>query len=374
MTISLAKELIYRESITPNDAGCQRFIADRLENSGFIAKHLRFDDVDNLWLCRGNTAPVFTFLGHTDVVSPGSEEEWQIAPFTPAVHEGFLYGRGAADMKGSVAAMVTAMERFIAYCPKHNGTLGLLLTSDEEGIAQNGIRKVVEYFQQQEIDISWCLVGEPSSRSKLGDVIKVGRRGSLTGRVKVHGIQGHVAYHDSAENPIHLVTPAVSELCQTVWDHGNEYYPPTSFQISNINAGSGTDNIIPGDVEIVFNIRYSTEFKDDELIEIVHEILNHHHLNYEVDWHSSGSPFLTESGRLVESVKRAIKKVVGEEPEASTEGGTSDGRFIAPMGAEVIELGPVNATIHKVDERVNIEELETLSSIYEEILQDLLGN
>ncbi|MFQ5659902.1 MAG: succinyl-diaminopimelate desuccinylase [Gammaproteobacteria bacterium] len=372
-TLELTSELIRRASRTPEDAGCQKLLAERLKKSDFAATHLRYDDVDNLWLLHGDGDPVFAFLGHTDVVPTGPVSEWQSDPFIPTIRDGYLYGRGAADMKGSIAAMVTAMERFVTANPDHQGSLALLLTSDEEGAAVNGTRRVVDYFTQNGIQINCCLVAEPSSRTQLGDVIKIGRRGSLTARMKVFGVQGHVAYPHLAQNPIHLVAPAVSELCKIVWDYGSDHYPPTSFQISNINAGTGADNVIPGSIEIMFNFRYSTQFTENELIEGVQEVLNRHQLHYEIDWRSSGDPFLSESGPLLDAVKGAIKTVTGLDTETSTEGGTSDGRFIAPTGAEVIELGPVNATIHKVDECVKVEDLETLSRIYELVIQKLLA-
>ena len=372
MTIELTKELIRLKSVTPEDAGCQQLLAERLVASGFRANHLRYGDVDNLWLTHGEGDPVFSFLGHTDVVPSGPEEDWATDPFDPVERDDFLYGRGTADMKGSVAAMITAMERFVASIPEHKGTLALLLTSDEEGYAINGTRKVIEYFRENNIGIKWCLVGEPSSNDKVGDIIKNGRRGSLSARMTVHGVQGHVAYPDKAANPIHLLMPALNELCSVSWDNGNTHYPPTSFQVSNINAGTGVDNVIPGTVDVIFNFRYSTETSEEQLIETVQTILDNHQLHFEINWHSSGHPFLTESGQLLEAVKLSIAEVTGYEAETSTAGGTSDGRFIAPTGAEVVELGPVNTTIHKVDECVNIHDLETLSRIYEGILTKLL--
>jgi len=373
MTIELASELISRASVTPDDCGCQQLIAERLEMAGFTTKHLRFDDVDNVWLTHGEGDPIFTFLGHTDVVPPGPVTDWQSDPFTPVIKDGYLFGRGAADMKGSIAAMVTAMERFVSAQPKHPGILSLLLTSDEEGVAINGIRKVVDYLQQNKINIKWCLVGEPSSRKKVGDVVKNGRRGSLCAEMTIYGTQGHVAYPDMASNPIDLVIPAMMELTNISWDQGNDYYPPTSFQISNINAGTGAENVIPGKLDMMFNFRYSTEVDEDELIQRVQEILNKYQLRFKIQWRSSGLPFLTDGGRLLDSVKSAIKETTNNEIELSTAGGTSDGRFIAPTGAEVIELGPVNATIHKIDECVYIDDLNVLSSIYEKIISDLLS-
>lgn len=371
-TLELAKALISRTSITPNDAGCQQLIATQLAPLGFKAVHLRHNQVDNLWLTHGGGQPVFAMLGHTDVVPVGDFGKWRSDPFMPTLTDGLLYGRGAADMKGSLAAMVTALEQFVEKHRNHKGTVALLLTSDEEGKAVDGTRQVVAYLEQQGIKIDWCLVGEPTSDAQAGDVIKIGRRGTLSARLKVHGIQGHVAYPHLASNPIHLVLPALHELCATVWDQGNEFFPPTGFQISNINAGTGADNVIPGFIEIVFNFRYSTVFDKEELISKVLEVLNRHQLHFDIDWYSSGSPFLTESGPLLEAVQAAIRGITGLEPRLSTEGGTSDGRFIAPTGAEVIELGPVNDTIHKVNECVRVTDLEKLTGIYHQVLARLL--
>ena len=368
MTIELAKALISRASVTPDDAGCQQLIAARLAPLGFQAMHLRHNLVDNLWLSHGSGRPVFTMLGHTDVVPAGATEKWKSDPFIPTIADGLLYGRGAADMKGSLAAMVTALERFVTKHPDHRGTVALLLTSDEEGKAMDGTRQVIAYLQQQGVKIDWCLVGEPTSHEQAGDVIKIGRRGTLSARLHVHGIQGHVAYPQLARNPIHQVLPALHELCATVWDQGNEFFPPTGFQISNINAGTGADNVIPAVIEIVFNFRYSTVFDEEELIGNVLEVLNRHRLHFDIDWYSSGQPFLTESGPLLEAVQAAIRDSTGLETRLSTEGGTSDGRFIAPTGAEVIELGPVNDTIHKVNECVRVTDLEKLADIYFKVL------
>jgi succinyl-diaminopimelate desuccinylase len=373
MTAELACELIRRASVTPEDAGCQELLAGRLRASGCQATPLRFGEVDNLWLCHGQGDPVLTFLGHTDVVPPGPVEQWDSPPFSPAIRGGCLYGRGAADMKGSVAAMVTAMERFLAVHPDHGGTLALLLTSDEEGPAVNGTRKVVEYLMENGIRIKWCVVGEPTSAGRLGDIIKNGRRGSLTGRLTVHGVQGHVAYPDQADNPVHKALPALTELCAAVWDRGNEHYPPTSFQISNIHAGTGADNVIPGTMEVILNFRYSTDVTEEELIGRLRGILDSHGLRYDLDWLPSSKPFLTPSGELLGNVRAAVTAATGAEPQLSTAGGTSDGRFVAPAGAEVVEVGPVNSTAHKVNECVQVAELETLSAIYEDIMVRLLG-
>lgn len=373
MTIELTKKLINLASVTPDDGGCQKLIADVLTAAGFTTTHLRFENVDNLWVSHGSGDPVFAFLGHTDVVPGGQLEEWQSDPFSAEVRGEYLFGRGAADMKGSVAAMVTTLENFVAAFPDHAGTIGLLLTSDEEGAAINGTVKVVEYLQKLDINIKWCLVGEPSSREHVGDVIKNGRRGSLGARLTVKGLQGHIAYPQLARNPIHLLAPALTELCAAEWDQGNEFYPPTSFQVSNINAGYGADNVIPATVELLFNFRFSTEVTTDELVQRSESILDKHGLDYDIRWRTSGLPFLTDSGRLLESVRQAIQHVTGIETELSTAGGTSDGRFIAPTGAEVVELGPVNATIHKVNECVKVADLDTLADIYARILHCLFA-
>lgn len=371
-TLELAKDLISRRSVTPEDGGCQVMLAERLEAIGFKANHLRFDDVDNLWITRGEGDPVFAFVGHTDVVPTGPLDQWNSDPFVPEIRDGMLYGRGAADMKSSIAAFVTAVERFIDKHPDHQGTIALLITSDEEGPSINGTRKVVEYLEENNIKIKWCLVGEPTSEKKAGDVIKNGRRGSLGGKLIVRGIQGHVAYPHLAENPIHKLSPALNELCAKVWDEGNEFYPPTSFQISNIHAGTGADNVIPGEMEVLFNYRFCTEITEAELRAQTEEILDKYKLDYELSWKLSGNPFLTPEGSLVDAVREAISEVAGYETELSTAGGTSDGRFIAPTGAQVVELGPLNQTIHKIDECVKIDDLLTLSSIYELIIKKLI--
>jgi len=371
-TLELAKDLISRRSVTPEDDGCQAMLAERLEAIGFKATHLRYEDVDNLWITRGDGDPVFAFVGHTDVVPTGPLDQWTSDPFTPEIRDGMLYGRGAADMKSGIAAFVTAVERFIAKNPEHQGTIALLITSDEEGPSINGTRKVVDYLQENNIKIKWCLVGEPSSENKVGDVVKNGRRGSLGGKLIVRGIQGHVAYPHLAENPVHKLCPALSELCARVWDEGNKFYPPTSFQVSNIHSGTGADNVIPGEVEILFNYRFCTEITEQELREQTEAILDKYDLDYEMIWKLSGYPFLTAEGDLVDAVKQAVSKVARYETELSTGGGTSDGRFIAPTGAEVVELGPINETIHKLNECVNVEELDLLSEMYENILNTLL--
>lgn len=371
-TIELAQDLIRRQSITPNDAGCQMLLAERLVALGFSAKHLRFSEVDNLWLSRGQGEPVFTFVGHTDVVPTGPLAEWHTPPFAAEIRDGYLYGRGAADMKGSVAAFVTAVERFIANTPDYQGTIALLLTSDEEGDAIHGTRKVVDYLQQHNIQIKWCLVGEPSSQHKLGDIVKNGRRGSLNGRLTVHGKQGHVAYPKLADNPVHRIMPALNELCNKHWDSGSASYPPTGFQISNIHAGTGADNVIPGTLEVVFNYRFSTAVSEQDLITGSEMILNKYGMNYQLDWRLSGQPFLTSDGALLDAVQYSINETLGYTGELSTAGGTSDGRFIAPTGAEVIELGPINTTIHQINECVRTDDLTSLSTIYQSVLNKLL--
>ncbi|NIN33790.1 MAG: succinyl-diaminopimelate desuccinylase [Gammaproteobacteria bacterium] len=370
-TLTLATDLISRATVTPVDAGCQQMLAERLERSGFKATHLRYEDVNNLWITHGEGSPRFIYVGHTDVVPAGPVNQWISDPFKPEIREGFLYGRGAADMKGSIASMVTAMERFVASYPDHAGTIGLLLTSDEEGPSINGTRKVIEYLVEQNMKIDWCLVGEPSSKKTLGDVIKNGRRGSLGAKLTVFGIQGHVAYPHLARNPIHLFAPALAELSSMRWDDGNEFYPPTSFQISNLNAGTGADNVIPGHLDVMFNFRFSTEVTQAELEQKVEEILARHQLEYDIEWKLSGQPFVTTKGELLNAVIHAVKETIGFEPEVSTGGGTSDGRFIAPTGAQIVELGPVNTTIHKLNECVKADDLDTLSSTYENILQRL---
>ncbi len=371
-TIALSENLISRRSLTPEDDGCQAMLAERLEVLGFKATHLRFEDVDNLWITHGQGDPVFTFTGHTDVVPTGPLDQWNSDPFIPEIRNGILYGRGAADMKTGIAAFVTAVERFMARDPDHVGTMALLITSDEEGPAINGTRKVVDYLEENNIKIKWCLVGEPSSKDKVGDVVKNGRRGSLGATLLVRGVQGHVAYPHLADNPVHKLGPALHELCDKVWDEGNEFYPPTSFQISNIHAGTGADNVIPGEARVMFNYRFCTGIMEQELRMQTEAILDKHDLNYEISWKLSGCPFLTTTGRLIDAVKGAVKDVCGYKTELSTAGGTSDGRFIAPTGAEVVELGPINETIHKANECVSVADLDVLSEVYEKILDTLL--
>lgn len=372
-TLQLAFDLIARRSVTPDDDGCQSLMMERLAAVGFNNERMRFEDVDNFWSRRGTEGPVVCFAGHTDVVPTGPETRWSNPPFEPKIIDGKLFGRGAADMKGSLAAMIIAVENFVAKHPNHKGSIAFLITSDEEGPAKNGTVKVVETLEARNEKISMCIVGEPSSTTKTGDVIKNGRRGSLGAVLKVHGIQGHVAYPHLAKNPVHLAAPALAELSAEVWDNGNEFFPATSFQISNINAGTGATNVIPGEMEVVFNFRFSTELTEEILKQRTHAILDKYGFEYSIDWNLSGLPFLTARGALVEASVEAIREVAGIETELSTAGGTSDGRFIAPTGAQVLELGPVNATIHKLDEHVEAEDLNILTAIYERILEKLLA-
>ncbi|MDP3334233.1 MAG: succinyl-diaminopimelate desuccinylase [Methylococcaceae bacterium] len=372
-TLKLAEALIRRASVTPEDAGCQDLLAERLSPLDFKAERLNFNDTQNIWLKRGTAKPLFVFLGHTDVVPTGPLDKWLSPPFEPTIRDGKLYGRGAADMKGGIAAFITAVERFIAKHPDHKGAIALMLTSDEEGIATNGVVKVVEVLEQRNEKIDWCLVGEPSSDKKIGDVIRVGRRGSLCAKLTINGIQGHVAYPELANNPIHSFAPALKELTDEVWDHGNQFFPPTSLQVSNIHSGTGAENIIPGTVEVQFNLRFCTELNQEIIQQRTHAILDKHGFDYDIVWRLSGNPFLTEKGALIDAAHVAIKTVTGFETIDDTGGGTSDGRFIAPTGAQVIELGPLNESIHKVNENVGVEDLEILSAIYEQILIELLA-
>lgn len=371
-TLKLTEELINRKSVTPEDGGCQKLIAKRLEKLGFKATHLRFEDVDNLWITHGTSGPIFAFAGHTDVVPTGPLEEWNTNPFKTEIIDGMLYGRGAADMKGGIAAMVVAAENFVKQHPEHDGIIAFLITSDEEGPSINGTRKVIDYLNDNNIKIDWCVVGEPSSNKQLGDVIRIGRRGSLNGILTINGIQGHVAYPDLAENPIHKASQFLAEISSVEWDQGNASFPATSFQISNINAGTGAENVIPGTVKLLFNFRFSTELTEDDLKIKVTALLDKHKLNYDLQWKLSGNPFLTATGKLVDATCQSIKEVCGIETDCSTGGGTSDGRFIAPTGAEVIELGVNNDTIHKVNECVSVKDLEALTKIYTAILNKLL--
>lgn len=371
-TTALACDLIARPSVTPEDAGCQRIMAERLAAIGFRIEPMTFGAVTNLWARRGQRGPLFCFAGHTDVVPTGPLDEWSCDPFVPTIRDGLLYGRGAVDMKGSLAAMVTATESFVAEHPDHPGSIAFLITSDEEGPAVEGTVKVVERLEQRGEKIDYALVGEPSSRERLGDCIKNGRRGSLCAHLRVEGTQGHVAYPQRASNPFHLSAAALSALCTQVWDGGNDHFPPTSLQITNVNMGTGADNVIPGRLEVQFNLRFSTELDPETIKTRVHSILDTGDFAYDLQWRLSGRPFLTPAGELVAATREAIKAVNGVEAQLSTAGGTSDGRFIAPTGAQVLELGPINATIHQIDERVGVEEIEQLSVIYRQILRRLL--
>jgi len=371
-TLELAVELIKRPSVTPHDAGCQTLLTDRLSKLDFQVTNLPFGEVENFWARRGTQAPLLVFAGHTDVVPTGPVSHWDHPPFEALVKNGVLHGRGAADMKGSLAAFMTACERFVSKHPNHKGSIGWLITSDEEGHAVNGTAKVVKYLESINEKMDWCIVGEPSSTHCVGDVIKNGRRGSLGATLKVKGIQGHVAYPRLADNPIHRAAPALHALATEHWDEGNDFFPATSLQISNINGGTGATNVIPGELDVIFNLRFSTELNADEIKSRAEAILDAHELKYDIQWQLHGEPFLTSAGALVESAQKAIKQVCGIDSELSTSGGTSDGRFIAPTGAQVVELGPINATIHRVNEQVSVSEIEQLSSIYETILENLL--
>ncbi len=372
-TVELTRELIRRRSVTPEDCGCQEIMIERLAAIGFHIERLRFGDVDNFWAVRGESGPTLCFAGHTDVVPTGPEQNWQQPPFDAIISDGHIFGRGAADMKGSLAAMVVAVERFVAEHPNHSGRIAFLITSDEEGIAVNGTIKVVEWLQQQNQLPEWCLIGEPSSTTRCGDTVKNGRRGSLGCTLSVKGLQGHVAYPHLADNPVHRAAPALAALAAEVWDNGNQFFPATSFQISNIQAGTGATNVIPGELQVVFNFRFSTELTEQQIIQRTEQILDQHQLDYSTDWNLSGHPFLTSSGELVSATVASIADVTGLETELSTAGGTSDGRFIAPLGVQVVELGPVNASIHKVDENTSIDGLNDLTDIYQAVLGRLLA-
>lgn len=369
--IDLAAELIRRPSLTPQDSGCMDLVISQLAPVGFIAEFLDYGNTRNLWLRRGTEAPLTVLLGHTDVVPPGPLERWSSPPFEPTTHDGMLYGRGAADMKSGIAAMTVACERFAKRYPQHRGSIAVLLTSDEEGSATNGIVKVIQALSQRGVRIDWCLVGEPSAEQHLGDTVKIGRRGSLNGYLRVHGVQGHVAYPHKADNPIHRFAAVLKELTETEWDRGNTHFPPTTFQVSNIHAGTGTDNVIPGTLEVRFNWRYSTELDQETIQRRALELFDRHGLRYDLAWSSSGLPFLTSQGELLRAVQTAIREVTGREARTSTSGGTSDGRFVAPTGAQVVELGPVNASIHKVNEHVAIADIEQLCDIYQRVLEHL---
>jgi succinyl-diaminopimelate desuccinylase len=372
-TLQLASDLIARPSITPDDAGCQAMLIERLSAIGFACETMVFDDVTNLWARRGRATPLLAFAGHTDVVPPGPLDKWHSDPFTPEIRDGNLFGRGAADMKSSIAAMVTACERFVTQNAQHQGSIALLITSDEEGIATNGTVKVIEALEARAEKIDWALIGEPSSLARVGDVVKNGRRGSIGAKLVIHGVQGHVAYPHKVDNPIHRAMPALHDLARHEWDQGNSFFPPTSLQISNINSGTGAHNVVPGHAEVLFNLRYSTEIDAKQIMETTRVILDKHELEYDINWSVSGYPFLTPEGELVEAAQQAIKQHTGLTSALETTGGTSDGRFIAPTGAQVLELGPVNESIHKLNEHVNIEELDLLSDIYQSILENLLS-
>jgi succinyl-diaminopimelate desuccinylase len=372
-TLELTKQLISRKSLTPSDEGCLDLLGERLTPLSFKMEKMRCGQVDNLYARRGSAVPVICFAGHTDVVPTGPVAKWDSDPFMPTVRDGMLYGRGAADMKGSIAAFVTATERFVAAHPQHCGSIALLLTSDEEGVAVDGTVRVVEALQARNERLDYCIVGEPTAVSKMGDTIKNGRRGSLSGVLTVKGIQGHIAYPHLVKNPIHLASPAIAELAATEWDKGNEYFPPTSWQISNIHGGTGATNVVPGTLEILFNFRHSTASTTDALKTKVHAILDKHGLEYDLQWEMSGKPYLTPRGDLVDAVSEAIKQVTGVDAELSTSGGTSDGRFIADICQQVLEVGPVNATIHKLNECVSVSDLDALSEVYYLTLVKLLA-
>jgi succinyl-diaminopimelate desuccinylase len=372
-TLEITADLLRRPSISPDDHGCLDVVAARLAPLGFHVERLKFGPVDNLWARLGTGSPVLCFAGHTDVVPTGPREEWHTDPFEPVVRDGVLYGRGAADMKSSLAAMVTATERFVANHPPHAGSLAFLLTSDEEGPAVDGTRRVMDVLEARGEKIDYCVVGEPTSHERLGDTIKIGRRGSLSGRLTVHGVQGHIAYPHLADNPVHGFAPALAELVARRWDEGNEYFQPTSFQVSNLSAGTGAPNVIPGEMKVRFNLRFSTEQTVESLQRAVHEILDGHRVNYTLEWFVSGLPFFTQPGLLTEAVSAAVSDITGVQPAFSTTGGTSDGRFIAPTGAQVVEIGVANATIHKVNECVRVDDLDALSLIYQRVMERVLG-
>jgi len=372
-TIALAQDLMGRASVTPEDKGCQELMITRLEAIGFIVERMRFGEVDNFWARRGTEQPVLAFAGHTDVVPSGPVDQWHTPPFEPTIKDGFVYGRGAADMKGSLASWIVALEEFIALHPNHRGSLALLITSDEEGPFVDGTTRVIDTLEARGEKMDWCIVGEPSSTNTLGDVIKNGRRGSLTANITAKGIQGHVAYPHLVINPIHKVAPALAELVSTKWDDGNEFFPPTSFQIANINGGTGASNVVPGHVEVMCNFRYSTELTADELTTKLETILDNHKVDYDIQWTYNGLPFLTGSGSLVDACRDAIKTTTGTDTQLSTAGGTSDGRFIAPTGAQVVELGPCNSTIHQLNECVKVSDLEQLTQVYFGVLTRLMA-
>ncbi len=370
--IDLLCELVKRESVTPDDAGCQGLLIERLQAMGFECETLRFGDVTNLWARRGTTAPVLCFAGHTDVVPPGDSTQWSSDPFQPTVKDGVIYGRGTADMKSGLASMIVAIENFLQANTEHSGSIALLITSDEEGRARDGTLKVMETLGKRGESIDWCVIGEPSSQDALGDLIRIGRRGSLSGILKVIGTQGHVAYPHLADNPIRRFAPVLSELHNIEWDQGNENFPPSSFQVVDIKSGVGAPNVTPAELSARFNFRYSTVWDHESLKKRVHEVFDAHDIDYELNWHLSGEPFLTKPGRLIDAAVQAVTESTGKEPLLSTGGGTSDGRFISPAGVDVVELGPINASIHKIDEHVRIDDVIQLTGIYTRILQLLL--
>jgi succinyl-diaminopimelate desuccinylase len=372
VTLELTHDLMSRASVTPADEGCQEVMAGRLAKAGFKVERLRYGNVDNLWARRGSGGPVLCFAGHTDVVPTGPLEEWGSDPFKPTVRDGLLYGRGAADMKSGLAAMLTATESFVAEHPNHRGAVAFLITSDEEGPSVDGTKRVVETLRERGERIDWCLVGEPSSEEAIGDTIKIGRRGSLSARLTVHGIQGHIAYPHLAANPVHSFAPALAELAGRVWDQGNLHFQPTAFQVSNLSAGTGAPNVIPGELKARFNLRYSPVQTLDGLKSAVEEVLQRHKVKYSIEWYVSGEPFYTAPGAFSEAVCAAVRSLTGRNPKLSTGGGTSDGRFLAPMGAQVVELGVVNASIHKVNECVRVEDIDTLHLLYLQTLRNLL--
>lgn len=370
--IELLCDLLRRVSVTPDDAGCQQLLADRLEATGFVCESMVFGDVTNLWARRGTKSPVLCFAGHTDVVPPGDEVTWSSPPFEPTFRDGLLYGRGSADMKSGLAAMIVAIEQFVAENSEHQGSLAVLITSDEEGCARDGTLQVIKALRARGEHIDWCVLGEPSSQETLGDLIRVGRRGSLSGMLSVKGVQGHVAYPHLADNPIRRFAPVLAELHDTQWDQGNEHFPPTSFQVVSIDSGTGVSNVTPAELSARFNFRYSTEWSHDALKKRVHEIFDAHDLDYRIKWHLSGEPFLTQPGKLINAVVQCVSEHIGSAPELSTGGGTSDGRFISPAGADVVELGPVNASIHKIDEHVKVDDVIQLTKMYRRIIELLL--
>lgn len=368
----MLQDLVRRQSVTPDDAGCQRVLAGRLEALGFDCETLTFGDVTNLWARRGQASPLFCFAGHTDVVPAGALEQWSSDPFEPELRDGLLFGRGSADMKASLAAMIVALERFLAEHPNHDGSIALLITSDEEGRARDGTLKVMETLVARDEHIDWCVIGEPSSHVRLGDVVRIGRRGSLSGMLRVNGVQGHVAYPQLADNPIRRFAPILAELHEIEWDTGNEHFPPTSFQVVNVQAGAGAPNVTPADLNARFNFRYSTTWTHEALKEKVRSVFEAHDIDFDLDWHLSGEPFLTAPGQLIDAVSEAVREKTGSSPELSTGGGTSDGRFISPAGVDVVEIGPVNASIHKVNEHVSVADVEDLADIYRRILELML--